>query len=280
MSLRAVRNPAFVPRGAASSRRMAGASAFVAITALLFAAGVAATAQGCLVMAEMPAMAMPGGWRMDMAWMRMPGQSALAANAAFAAMWIPMMLAMMLPAVAPPLWRYRVAVAAAGGRQGGWLCVVAGLAYFCAWGLIGLLIHPFGCAVATVLMQSPALARNAPAAAAIVIVLAGLLQFSAWKRRRLACCRATEIPRPYRHADVMTAWRYGGRLGLHCLGGCAGFTAALLAVGVMDWRAMLLATVAITAERWLPDGEYVARVIGAVLIVVGGGLFVAMCAFA
>lgn len=249
---------------------MAGASGFVAITALLFAAGVAATAHGCLAMAEMPAMAMPGGWRMDMTWMRMPGQSALAANAAFAAMWIPMMLAMMLPAVAPPLWRYRVAVAAAGGGQG-WLCVVAGLAYFCVWSVPALLIHPFGCAVATVLMQSPASARSAPAAAAIVLVLAGLLQFSAWKRRRLACCRATEIPVRYRHADVMTAWRYGGRLGLQCLGGCAGFTAALLAVGIMDWRAMLLATVAISAERLLPGGERLATISGAALLALGFG---------
>ena len=269
MTVRAARDPAVAPRGVAHARAAAGMSGFLAITALLFAAGGAATAYGCMAMADMPAMAMPGGWRMDMTWMRMPGQGAMAANASFAAMWIAMMLAMMLPAVAPPLWRYRAAVAASGDVRGGGLCAVAGLAYFAVWSVPGVLIHPLGGAVATVLMRSPALARAAPATAAIVIALAGLVQFSAWKRHRLACCRAREIPPPYRRADAATAWRYGSRLGLHCLGGCAGFTAALLVVGVMDWRAMLLATVAIAAERLLPDGERVAKVSGAALIALG-----------
>ena len=74
---------------------------------------------------------------------------------------------------------------------------------------------------------------------------------------------------PHRRADMATAWRYGWRLGRHCLGGCAGFTAALLAVGVMDWRAMLLATVAISAERLLPDGERAAKASGVVLVATG-----------
>lgn len=277
MSSRAVRDTAFAPRGVAPARRATGAAGFFAITALLSVAGVAATACGCMAMADMPAMAMPGGWHMDMIWMRLRGQSALDANAAFVAMWTPMMLAMMLPAVAPALWRYRTVIADAGSAQAGRLCAVAGLAYFAVWTLLGLLIHPPGAALAALLMQSAALARAAPMAAAVVLLLAGLLQFSAWKRRRLACCRATEIPVPYRSADVATAWRYGWRLGLDCVGGCAGFTAALLAVGVMDWRAMLLASVAIGAERLLPRGARVAQVSGAAMVAGGLGLFLRAC---
>nr|WP_306673949.1 DUF2182 domain-containing protein [Tahibacter caeni] len=261
-------NPLLTARCTAHAR-VAAAPAFIAVAALLFAAGVAATAFGSRAMADMPAMAMPGGWRMDMTWMRMPGQSAFAAAAAFVAMWTAMMLAMMLPAIAPALWRYRVALAAAGSARAGRLCAVAGLAYFAVWSALGLLIHPTGLALSAMLMQSPALARAAPAAAAIVLLLAGLLQFSAWKRRRLACCRTATIPPAYRSADAATSWRYGARLGLHCIGGCAGFTAALLAVGVMDWRAMLLATAAIAAERWLPDSGRIAKVGGVVLVARG-----------
>lgn len=154
MSVRAVRNPAFAPRGAAPVRRATGASAFLALTALLFVAGVTATACGCMAMADMPAMAMPGGWRMDMTWMRMRGQSMLAANAAFVAMWTPMMLAMMLPAIAPALWRYRTAVADAGGARAGWLCAVAGLGYFAVWAMLGLLILAPGLALAAQLMHT------------------------------------------------------------------------------------------------------------------------------
>lgn len=274
MSIRTVRNPAFAPRDVAPVR---GAAGFLVITSLLFSAGVAATACGCLAMADMPAMAMPGGWHMDMTWMRMRGQSMLAANAAFVAMWTPMMLAMMLPVIAPALWRYRTAVAGAGGAQAGRLCAVAGVAYFAVWAMLGLVIHPPGLAFAALLMQSPALSRAAPAAAAVVLLLAGLLQFSAWKRRRLACCRATAPPSPYRRADAAAAWRHGWRLGLDCIGGCAGFTAAQLAVGVMDWRAMLLATVAISAERLLPDGARRAQISGTVMVASGLGLFLRAC---
>jgi predicted metal-binding membrane protein len=72
-------------------------------------------------------------------------------------------------------------------------------------------------------------------------------------------------------ADAGTAWRHGLRLGLHCSYGCVGLTAILLVIGVMDLRAMAVASAAITVERLAPAGERVARAIGAV--VVGAGLF-------
>ena len=46
--------------------------------------------------------------------------------------------------------------------------------------------------------------------------------------------------------------------------------AILLVVGVMDLRAMAVVTIAITLERVAPDGQRIARAIGAV--VVGAGL--------
>ena len=47
--------------------------------------------------------------------------------------------------------------------------------------------------------------------------------------------------------------------------------ALLLAVGIMDLRAMAAVTAAITAERIATAGERVARAIG--VVVVGAGLF-------
>ena len=70
-------------------------------------------------------------------------------------------------------------------------------------------------------------------------------------------------------ADAGTAWRYGLRLGLHCGYCCAGLTAILLVIGVMDLRAMAVVTAAITAERLAPAGERVARAIGAVAVLAG-----------
>ena len=72
--------------------------------------------------------------------------------------------------------------------------------------------------------------------------------------------------------DAGTAWRHGLRLGLHCSYCCAGLTAILLVIGVMDLRAMVVVTAAITMERLAPAGQPVARGIGAA--VVGAGLFI------
>jgi predicted metal-binding membrane protein len=124
---------------------------------------------------------------------------------------------------------------------------------------------------AAVEMQLPALARAVPIAVGVVVLIAGALQFTAWKARHLACCREAPARGRTLPADAGTAWRHGLRLGLHCGYCCAGLTAILLVVGVMDLRAMAVVTAAITVERLAPAGERVARAIGAV--VVGAGLF-------
>jgi predicted metal-binding membrane protein len=65
------------------------------------------------------------------------------------------------------------------------------------------------------------------------------------------------------------AWRHGLRLGVHCSYCCLGLIALLLAIGVMDLRAMAAITAAITVERLAPAGERVARAIGAVVVLAG-----------
>jgi len=70
-------------------------------------------------------------------------------------------------------------------------------------------------------------------------------------------------------ADACTAWRHGLRLGLHCSTCCAGLSAILLVMGVMDLRVMAAVTAAITIERLAPAGERVARGIGVVVLVAG-----------
>jgi len=115
-------------------------------------------------------------------------------------------------------------------------------------------------------MKLPFVSRAAPFAFAMTFVIAGALQFSGWKSRQLHCCRATPIHAP---VNARAAWRHGLRLGIHCIRCCAGLTAILLVIGVMDLRVMTIVTAAITAERVSPSGERIARVIGAVAIVAG-----------
>jgi predicted metal-binding membrane protein len=243
--------------------------AFLGGSALLFAASAAVTIGWCASMSSMGEMPMPGGWTMSMAWMRMPGQTWPGAAASFLGMWIVMMVAMMLPSLVPMLWRYRRAVVAAGEARLGRLTVLAGAGYFAVWTAFGVVAFPLGAALAAVEMQRPALARAAPIAIGLVVLLAGTLQFTPWKARHLGCCRTAPGRGRSLPADAGTAWRHGLRLGVHCGQCCAGLMAILLVVGVMDLRAMAAVTIAMTVERLVPRGERVARVTGAVVVAAG-----------
>jgi predicted metal-binding membrane protein len=238
------------------------------VSAVVFVASAITTVLWCGSMASMPGMEMPGGWTMSMAWMRMPGQSWLAAAATFIGMWVVMMVAMMLPVLVPALVRYRTSVGGMGGTHLAWLATVVGAAYFAMWTLCGVAAFAGGLVFAEAAMRVPAISTAVPVAAGMVVVIAGVLQFTPWKQRELACCRAP-FPREL-SADVGSAWNHGLRLGLDCLNCCAGFTSVLLVIGVMDLRVMAPVTAAITAERLAPKGQRIAKVSG--FLITAGGL--------
>ena len=263
-------------------------TAFFGASALLFAISAAVTIAWCASMSAMGEMSMPGGWTMSMTWMRMPGQTWLGAAVSFLGMWVVMMVAMMLPSLLPKLWRYLNAVGRPAsrhwrfsgfpplrsgrttGRRPGLLVTLVGVGYFCVWTVFGIAAFSLGVMLAAIEMQEPALAHAVPIAVGVVVLIAGALQFTAWKAHHLACCREMPSCCPT-CSDAGSALRYGLRLGLHCSYCCASLTAVLLVIGVMDLRAMAVVTAAITVERLATNAQRVARVIGAG--VVGAGLF-------
>ncbi|MFL9918206.1 DUF2182 domain-containing protein [Paraburkholderia fungorum] len=262
--------------------------AFFGVSALLFVVSAGVTIVDAASMSAMGEMPMPGGWTMSMTWMRMCGQTWPGVAASFLGMWGVMTVAMMLPSLVPMLWRYREAVGGVGEMRLDWLTALVGVGYFFVWSAFGMAVFPLGVALAALEMEVPALARAVPLAVGVIVLIAGALQFTAWKAHHLACCRAAPgyclmVPvslmslmspaspaSPALPADAATAWRHGLRLGLHCCYCCAGLTMVLLVLGMMDWRVMAVVTAAITVERLAPRGERVARVIG--VGVVGAGL--------
>ncbi len=211
------------------------------------------------------------GATMAMMWMPMPGQTWAGAAASFVGMWVVMMVAMMLPSLTPMLWRYRQVVARTGDTRVGRLTTLVGGGYFFVWTVFGMVIFPLGAALAAVEMRQPAFARVVPLTVGVVVLLTGALQFTAWKARQLVCCREAPGRGCALSAGAGTAWRHGLRLGLQCSRCCGGLTLIPLVIGVMDLRAMVVVTAAVTVERFAPDGERVARAIG--VLVVGLGLF-------
>jgi predicted metal-binding membrane protein len=250
---------------------------FLVVSALLFTASAAITVVSCASMSRMGEMRMAGGWTMSMAWM--PEQTWFGAAASFLGMWIAMMVAMMLPSLVPALQRYRHAVGIAGEQHIDRLTALVGAGYFGIWIIVGMIAFALGVAVTSLEMEQPALECAVPIAAAVTVVIAGLVQFTEWKARCLGCCRDTH--ERDRMLTAGTAWRDGVRLGLDCVTCCANLMVILLVLGVMDIRAMAVITTAITVERLAPNlrlqtsrragraGEVVAQAIGAVVVAAG-----------
>lgn len=185
------------------------------------------------------------------------------------AMWAVMMVGMMAPSAAPILLLF--AAAHARRRQRVSLAVsMFALGYITVWvGFSGgatlaqWALHQGA-------MLSAAMAASSPLVAGVILIAAGAYQLTPWKGACLTHCRS---PLGF----LMTNWREGNlgalRMGLshgaYCLGCCWALMCVLFAVGVMNliWVAAL--TVFVLIEKIGPAGAIVARVVGAVIAVLG-----------
>jgi len=259
-----------VPQKAAELASPDRDRAFVGVSILLFAASVAATIY--LWESMSASMPMSGGRTMSMAWMRMPGQTWTGAAAVFLAMWSVMMLAMMLPSLVPALSIYRRSLHGSAATPLTRLTILAGAGYFFVWAVVGAVVYPLGATVVAAEMSSPPLARLAPIAVGIAMMLAGAVQLTSWKERLLLQCRESPCGRSL-PASSRSAWRHGIRLGVRCALCCIGLMTILIVVGVMDLAAMAIVAIAITVERFAPNPERAAHAAG-ILAVAAGALVI------
>ncbi len=189
-------------------------------------------------------------------------------------MWGVMMIGMMLPGASPMILmfarinrRQREAYepfVPTGFFVGGYVAIWWAFSLAAAvlqWGLQG-----FG-------LLSPTMASNDSVLAGLVLLAAGLYQ---WSRLKYACLRHCQTPLAF----VMTRWREGKggafRMGLghgaYCLGCCWLLMLLLFVGGVMNllWIAALAAFVLV--EKIIPRRSWLPRIAGAALILWGGQL--------
>jgi predicted metal-binding membrane protein len=143
----------------------------------------------------------------------------LGSFAFFAALWMSMTAAMMLPAAAPAVVRH----VRTGGRARDLPLFIA--SYLAVWAFVGLAVF---------VVYRP----HGSLAAGLIAIAAGLYELTPLKARFRLRCRETVAS--------------GLELGRACVGSCIGPMLVLLALGVMSMPWMCVISVIVVAQRLLP----------------------------
>ena len=186
-------------------------------------------------------------------------------------MWAVMMVAMMTPSATPMILTFsrinrrrherRNPIVVTGVFLAGYLVVwtvFSAVATFAQWGL-----HRAA-------LLSPMMVSNNPLLGGMLLIGAGVFQFTPLKHACLSHCRSPI-------GFFMTEWREGNRgaffmgvhHGIYCVGCCWLLMALLFVSGVMNllWVASIAAYVLV--EKIVPAGHWIGRAIGMCIIVAG-----------
>jgi predicted metal-binding membrane protein len=209
-----------IPATAASARAVA------TVAALAVTIGIAA---GCWIVS----VSQLNGMNMGVA-------TRLGSFAFFAALWVPMMAAMMLPGAIP-------AVARQARARGGVLAAGAFvISYVAVWALVGAAVYA---------LYRP----HGSAAAGALVVAAGVYELTPLKRS----CRR----------QCQQSGRSGTQFGLICVGSSIGLMLVLLAVGLMSLTWMAVITALVLVQKLLPartaiDVPVAAAIVGFGLLII------------
>ena len=191
-------------------------------------------------------------------------------------MWSVMMVAMMIPSAVPLILLFTKINQTRREREdstlptatfvSGYLLVwtvLSALATLTQWGL-----HDAG-------LLSPMMKSSSSLLSGILLIAAGVYQWTPWKRACLVHCRSPlHFIMSQWHPGALGALRMGFRHGVYCVGCCWALMAVLFVAGIMNllWVAAVAAFV--LAEKLVPSGEFIGRTAGIVLMIIGLGVLV------
>jgi predicted metal-binding membrane protein len=182
-------------------------------------------------------------------------------------MWAGMMVAMMLPSAAPMILTFAAVSRNRRRLERPYVPVTIFVAgYVAVWSAFSLLAAIAQWFLHRKALLSPAMASQSAVLAGLLLLAAGVFQFTPLKHACLTQCRA-----PFEF--IMTRWREGGggafRMGLEhglfCAGCCWALMGLLFVAGVMNilWIAALSFVVGL--EKLLPRGFWLSSATGVIL---------------
>ena len=242
---------------------------------ILIAAAVLAVTALCWVWIVPMARDMYGPMTGPSAWM-MTGAWDLRYALLIWAMWGVMMAGMMLPSASPLLLLYNT-VARRGpdapARLTGVWAMAAG--YLLVWLGFSVGATLLQAIASRLLLLTPMMETASPWAGGVLLVLAGVYQFSPLKAACLHECRSplSFIMQRWR-SGTLGAFRMGLGHGRYCLGCCWALMLLLFAGGVMNLWVIAALTAFVLVEKLAPFGAWSARLAGVALIGLGLWMFV------
>lgn len=191
---------------------------------------------------------------------------------AFLLLWTIMMTGMMLPGAVPAILLFSSIAESrrAVGVQPAMSLVVFILVYLVTWSGVGVVTYLLSGFVEWIGEGRFLDGRWHPVVTGLMLVIAGLYQFTRWKGSCLAHCRSPLLVLMHTWQDgAIGAARMGFAHGRYCVGCCWALMGVLLGMGAMDLAWMGVLALAITTEKVSRIGPQVRAAIGAVLIVMG-----------
>jgi predicted metal-binding membrane protein len=189
-------------------------------------------------------------------------------------MWAVMMTGMMLPSAGPTILIYGSAARRKCGPQATRLIYALAAGYLGAWAIFSVLATAVQRALGQGLLLSPMMELTSPVAGAVLLIVAGVYQFTPLK---LSCLRACQSPLGFLIARWRDGWRGALRMGmehgLYCLGCCWALMLLLFVGGVMNLAVIGALTVFVAFEKMGLFGRQGTRISGILLVVFGLWMF-------
>lgn len=181
-------------------------------------------------------------------------------------MWLVMMMAMMLPSAAPAILLYAtVARRSPSAPRSGPALFASG--YVAVWGAFSLLALLAQFLLEWAEWLSPMMESDNTWLSALLLLGAGVYQFTPLKRACLRLCRSPlDFLVAHWHGGHVGALRMGAQHGLYCVACCWGLMLLLFIGGLMNLWWIIALAVYVLVEKLVPGGERLSHVAGALLI--------------
>ncbi len=188
-------------------------------------------------------------------------------------MWVVMMVAMMLPSAAPTILLVAALTRQTGKRHALDSSWQFGLGYLAVWGAFSLVATGLQFVLDRAGLLSDAMASSSAVLAALLLIAAGVYQWTPWKQACLNQCQSpVDFLTRYWRRGPFGPMRAGVWHGAFCLGCCWMLMGLLFVGGLMNMFWIAALAVLVLIEKLFPFGRRVSQLTGAALI--GCGMFV------